>query len=102
MNRLREEALLESHIPFLYSDKSGAFKIFIMLFHNVRSLHIHHAEIASDYNVFVETAICSYGNETYSIPNFELFRNDFNLQNRAPYGIAMYVQDNVDILAKPR
>lgn len=104
MDRLREEALLESHIPFLYRDTSGAFKI---LFHNVRSLHIHHADVASDYNVkaadvniFVETALCSNDNdETYSITNLQLFRDDFNLRNRAPYGTAMYVEDNVDILA---
>ena len=95
MDRLRKEALLKSHIPFLYRDTSGAFKI---LFHNVRSLHLHHADVASDYNVkaadvkiFVETALCNNDNdETYSIPNFQLFRNDFNFRNRAPYGTAMY------------
>ena len=106
MDRLREEALLVSHIPFLYRDTSEAFKI---LFHNVRSLHLHHADVASDYNVkaadvniFVETALCSNDNdEIYSIPNFQLFRNDFNLRNRTPYETAMHIEDNVGILAEP-
>ena len=106
MDGLRKEALLKSHIPFLYKYTSGAFKI---LFHNVRSLHLHHADVASDYNVktadvniFVETALCNNDNdETYSIPNFQLFRNNFNFRNRAPYGTAMYVKENVDVLAEP-
>ena len=62
MTRLRQKATLNSHIPFLYKDTSEAFKI---LFHNVRSLHLHVADVASDYNVkaadvniFVETALC--------------------------------------------
>ncbi len=60
MTRLRQEAALNSHIPFLYKDTSGSFKV---LFQNVRALHLH---VASDYNVkaadinmFVETALCS-------------------------------------------
>ena len=63
MKRLRENALLNSHIPFLYKDTSGTFKI---LFHNVRSLHLHFPDVACDYNVkaahvniFVETALCT-------------------------------------------
>lgn len=107
MERLRGQTLLQSYIPFLYKDTSGSFKI---LFHNVRSLHLHHADVASDYNVkaadvniFVETALCNNDtDETYSIPNFQLFRNDFNARSRTPYGTAMYVEDNVDILAEPR
>ena len=66
MSRLRENALLNSHIPFLYKDTSGAFKI---LFQNVRSLHLHFPDVASDYNIktadvniFVETAQCSNEN----------------------------------------
>ena len=37
MSRLRENALLNSHIPFLYKDTRGTFTI---LFQNVRSLHL--------------------------------------------------------------
>ncbi len=63
MTRLRQEATLNSHISFLYKDTIGSFKI---LFQNVRSLHLHVADVANDYNVkaadinmFVETALCS-------------------------------------------
>ena len=47
MTRLRQEARLNSHIPFLYKDTSGSFKI---LFQNVRSLHLH----AADVHVFMQ------------------------------------------------
>ena len=63
MTRLRQNATLNSHIPFLSKDTSGSFKI---LFQNVRSLYLHIADVANDYNVkaadidiFVETALCS-------------------------------------------
>ena len=42
MTGLRQNATLNSHIPFLYKDTSGSFKI---LFHNVRSLHLHIADV---------------------------------------------------------
>ena len=64
MKRLRENALLNSHIPFLYKDASRAFKILFL--QNVRSLHLHFPDVVSDYNVkaadvniLVETALCS-------------------------------------------
>ena len=82
MTRLRQKARLNSHIPFLYKDTSEYFKI---VFQNVRSLHLHIADVACDYNVkaadiniFVETALCSNDdNALYEIPGFQLFRNDF-------------------------
>ena len=43
MTRLRQKARLNSHIPFLYKDTSESFKI---LFQNVRSLHLHIADVA--------------------------------------------------------
>ena len=48
MTRLRQKATLNSHLPFLYKDTSGLFKI---LFQNVRSLHLHIADVASYNNV---------------------------------------------------
>ena len=100
MTRLRENALLKSHIPFLYKDTSRAFKI---LCQNVRSLHLLFPDVATDYNaeaaavnIFVETALCS--NDT----NFQLFRNDFmSHDTRTPYGTAVYVQENVELLSEP-
>jgi endonuclease/exonuclease/phosphatase (EEP) superfamily protein YafD len=107
MTRLRENALLNSHLPFLYKDTSGTFKI---LFQNVRSLHLHFPDVASDYNakaahinMFVETALCSNDkNDLYQIPNFQLFRNDIMLHGtRTPYGTAVYVKQNVHLLSEP-
>ena len=107
MTRLRENALLGSRIPFLYKDTSGTFKI---LFQNVRSLHLHFPDVASDYNVkaadiniFVETALCSNNaNDLYQIPNFQLFRNDFMPHGtRTPYGTAVYVKESVNFLSEP-
>ena len=107
MTRLRQKATLNSHIPFLYKDTSGSFKI---LFQNVRSLHLHIADVASDYNVkaadiniFVETALCSNDdNALYEIPSFQLFRNDF-VENctRTPYGTAVYVKDDAQLISQP-
>ena len=76
MTRLRQKATLNSHIPFLYKDTSESFKI---LFQNVRSLHLHIADVACDYNVkaadiniFVETALRSNDdNALYEIPGFQ-------------------------------
>ena len=107
MTRLRENALLNSYLPFLYKDTTGTFKI---LFQNVRSLHLHFPDIASDYNVkvddfniCVQTALCSSdNNDLYQIPSFQLFRNDFISHGmRTPYGTAVYVQENVQLLTEP-
>ena len=96
MTRLRQNATLNSHIPFLYKDTSGSFKI---MFQNVRSLHLHIADFASncnvktaDINISAETALCSNDdNALYEIPSFQLFRTDF-VENctRTPYGTAFY------------
>ena len=107
MKRLRLKATLNSHIPFLYKDTSGSFKI---LFQNVRSLHLHIPDVASDYNVkaadiniFVETALCNNDdNALYQIFAFQLFRNDF-MQNatRTPYGTAVYIKNDVQLVLQP-
>ncbi|CAB4028779.1 ATP-dependent DNA helicase PIF1 [Paramuricea clavata] len=107
MERLRQTATLKSHIPFLYKDTSETFKI---LFQNVRSLHLHVADVATDYNVkaadiniFVETALCSNDNNAlYEIHGFQLFRNDFMPHGgRIPYGTAVYVKNNVQLISEP-
>ena len=76
----------------------------------MRSLHLHVADVASDYNVkaadinmFVETALCSNdSNDLYQIPSFQLFRNDFVTHGtRTPYGTAVYVKENVQLLSEP-
>ena len=107
MERLRQKATLNSHIPFLYKDTSESFKI---LFQNVRRLHLHFADVASDYNVlaadinvFVETALCGNDdNELYEIPDFQLFRNDLMQHGtRTPYGTAVYIKSDVQLISQP-
>ncbi|CAB3991403.1 Hypothetical predicted protein [Paramuricea clavata] len=80
MTRLRQNSVLKSHLPFLYKDTSETFKI---LFQNVRSLHLHVADVASDYNVkaadinmFVETALCSNDEKENSCEQESTRRND--------------------------
>jgi endonuclease/exonuclease/phosphatase family metal-dependent hydrolase len=53
--------------------------------------------------VFVETALCSNdNNELYQIPGFQLFRNDFIPNGtRTPYGTAIYVKDNIQLILEP-
>ena len=106
MTKLRQKAALNSHISFLYKDTSKSFKI---LFQNVRSLHLHIADAASDYNVkaadiniFVETAICNDDNALYGIPGFQLFRN-YVMQHgtRTPYGIAIYIKNDALLVSQP-
>ena len=104
MTRLRQNAALNSHIPFLYKDTSVSFKI---LFQNVRLLHLHIADVASDYNVkaadiniFVETAPCSNDNNAlYEVPSFQLFRNDFVENCTTPYETAVYVKDYAHLIS---
>ena len=107
MEGLGQNATLKSHIPFLYKYTRESFKI---LFQNVRSLHLHFADVASDYNVvavdiniFVETALCSNDDhELYEIPDFQLFRNDFMQHDtRAPHGTAVYVKSDVQLISQP-
>ena len=47
MMRLRTE-VLDISVPLLYNIKEETFKI---LFHNVRSLHLHSDDVQCDYNV---------------------------------------------------
>ena len=108
MSRPREKCLLPT-IPFLYhANQSSRMKV---LFHNVRSLHLHFDDVACDYNVqaaeiniFVETRLCSSDcNTTYEMANFNLFRNDYNPNSnvRSSYGMAMYIKSNIDCATTP-
>lgn len=108
MSRLREKCLLPT-IPCLYhANQSSRIKV---LFHNVRSLHLHFDDVACDYNVqaaeiniFVETRLRSSDcNTTYEMANFNLFRNDYNPNSnaRSSYGMAMYIKSNIDCATTP-
>ena len=106
MSRLREQCLLPS-TPFLHN-QSSRMKL---LFHDVRSLHLHFKDVAYDYNVqaaevniFFETRLyLSDCNTTYEMANFKLFRNDFkpNSNGRSSYGMAMYIKSNIDCATTP-
>ena len=76
----------------------------------MRSLHLHIADVASDYNVkaadiniFVETALCSNDdNALYGIPGFQLFRNDVMQHGtRTPYGTAVYAKNYALLVSQP-
>jgi len=112
MSRLRSEASLTPCVSFLYDHESPNNKSnFKILFQNVRSLHLHIQDVACDYsvqaahvNVFVETALCLRdSDEAYDMPNFCLYRNDFDPPNntRTPYGTAVYIRNDVERTCDP-
>ena len=59
-----------------------------IVFHNVRSLHLHVNDVQSDYNIqkadtniFVETRLCALDkDDVYNMEGFTLYRNDYNHQ----------------------
>ena len=108
MARLREKPLV-SCVPCLYNnDQPSRIKV---LFHNVRSLHLHFDDIKFDYNVqaadiniFVETRLChSDNNAIYKKDNFKLFRNDFCPQSNVTtaYGTAVYIKNSIKCKSEP-
>ena len=58
---------------------------------------------AADINIFVETALCSNGdNALYEIHGFQLFRNDVMQHGtRTPYGTAVYVKNDALLFSQP-
>ena len=58
---------------------------------------------AADVNIFVESALCSNNdNALYDISGFQLFRNDFTQHGvRTPYGTAVYVKNDVQLISEP-
>jgi endonuclease/exonuclease/phosphatase (EEP) superfamily protein YafD len=108
MSRLRTQPLVTC-VPCLYNTIYQFSKK--ILFHNVRSLHLHFDDVACDYNVqaadvniFVETRLCSSDyNTNYQMTNFRLFRNDFNPQSnvRTSYGTVMYIKNNIHCVTTP-
>lgn len=109
MARLRTEASLKPCVSYLYQTRNSS--MLKILFQNVRSLHLHIQDVASDYsvqvadvNIFVETALCSRDNdETYTLNNFQLYRNDFHTHSttRSVYGTAVYVRNTLQCVSTP-
>lgn len=97
MNRLRTEAYLVPLVTLKTVDDS-----FTIVFHNVRSLHLHMDDVRSDYNIqkadvniFVETRLCTLDKDNmYSMKGFTLYRNDYTQSpTRSCYGSAVYIKN---------
>ena len=97
MIRLRTERSL---VPLALMQTVDSPQTKVILFQNVRSLHLHidDVHVRSDYNIqkadvniFVETKLClSDRDDTYSLSGFTLYRNDFNQSHiRNCYGTAV-------------
>ena len=100
MNRLRENA---SMVPLAVLRNTDVEDLLIILFQNVRSLHLHIDDVRTDYNIrkahvniFVETNLClSDRDDTYKLSGYSLYRNDYNQSNtRTCYGTAVYINNN--------
>ena len=71
MRRLRTHAIM---VPLAVLRNTNLQESFIILFQNVRSLHLHIDDVRSDYNIikanvniFVETNLCpSYTDDIHS------------------------------------
>ena len=111
MFRLRTEALLKPCIPFLYNMHMSDATCLKILFHNVRSLHLHIDDVVRDdnikaahINIFVETALCFHDDsQQYQLENFNLYRNDFYIEpNARPvYGTAVYIGNHLNVALTP-
>lgn len=93
MKRLRTHATM---VPLAILRNTNLQESFIILFQNVRSLHLHIDDVRSDYNirkanvnVFVETNLCSSDtDDTYTLSGYTLHRNDYRQSNeRTCYGM---------------
>ena len=108
MNRLRTEAILKPLAVLQVNIDSPQTKT--VLFQNVRSLHLHIHDVRTDYNIqkadvniLVETKLClSDRNDSYELPGFSLYRNDFNQSNiRTSYGTAVYIKNDLNCTEIP-
>ena len=110
MCRLRSKKLLKPCVAFLYKTSNKNRNDLKVLFQNARSLHLHIKDVASDYsvqaadvNIFVELGVIANDrDDLYKLDNFKLFRNDYNPLSdiRAPYGTAVYIQNDVVCLCQ--
>ena len=107
MNRLRKDANL---IPLAALHNIDLLQTKTILFHNVRSLHLHIDDVRNDYNIqkadvniFVETKLCfSDKDDMYQMNGFSLYRNDFNQSNiRTCYGSAVYIKNDLNYTQIP-
>ena len=107
MTRLRRKKKL---IPLATLQTVNFIKRKTILFHNVRSPHLHIDDVRSDYNIqkvdvniFVETRLCLLDkNDMYQMNEFILYRNDFsNSTIRTCYGTAVYIKNDLNCTQIP-
>ena len=105
MNRLRSQANLILLVTLRTLNDS-----ITIVFHNVRSLHLHIDDVQSDYNIqkadiniFVETRLCALDkDDVYNKEGFTLYRNGYNQSpTRSCYGSAVYVKNQIHCKAIP-
>ena len=105
MNRLRTKAHLIPLVTLQTLDHS-----ITIVFHNVRSLHLHIDDVRSDYNIqkaviniFVESRLCALDqDDLYNINGFTLYRNDFSPSpTRSCYGSVVYVKNQFHCKVAP-
>eukprot|EP00794_Sanderia_malayensis_P013126 gene13126-14475_t len=96
MVRLRSSCKITENIKYL-CDNNLPLKI---LFHNVRSLKHHFADISCDINVnaahinlFVETALRNDNKKSYKLENFAQYRFDDEHSLRSTYGTVVYIRN---------
>jgi len=100
MQRLRSEHQLQLCYTPVYELPSESHRI---IFHNIRSLHKHHTDIASDENYLAADLIAiaesrlitTDSDDDFSLADFTLLRNDQDQvgHTRPPHGLAIYVKN---------
>lgn len=118
MNKMRNYRKLHLCYTPVYSINPNI--LIKVTFQNARSLHLHHADLKNDHNhtaadiiAVAETRLCPTDtDESYDLPDFNLFRADQTLNNphhphlRPPHGLAAYVStdfivDHMSTLSSP-
>ncbi|KAE8747058.1 hypothetical protein FOCC_FOCC006196 [Frankliniella occidentalis] len=99
MTRMREESVLQLTLTFPEHMKNSNNTL--VIFHNVRSLHLHFANIANDKSflacdIIMLAETWSLPTDQYDIANFTIvFRTDSNNTKRKAFGTIIYVKNNL-------
>ena len=101
MFRLKTEA---SFMPLAALRGTDSSDTATVLFHNVRSLHLHIDDVRSDFyikkadiNILVETKLCRTDTDClYNLTGYTLHRNDYSQCNtRTCYETTVYIKKNI-------
>ena len=94
----------DQKVELCYTPLYKISHLFRVFFHNVQSLRLHINDVKCDFNfqasdicMLVESNLCSKDiDNDFFIPNFILFRNDFQML-RSTYGTAIYYKNNLNL-----